>query len=82
MDAVSSGHAAALWAGLHLFLLLTLSTLVVRQRRKHRFVERRSDQRDAKRQPGGQAASGHRDRRKIKQVGEIRVVAKVGITGE
>jgi uncharacterized protein len=35
MDAVSSGHAAALWVGLHLFLLLTLSSLVVRERRKH-----------------------------------------------
>lgn len=28
-------HAAALWAGLHLLLLLVLSVLVVRQRRKH-----------------------------------------------
>ncbi len=28
-------HAAALWVGLHLLLLLVLSMLVVRQRRKH-----------------------------------------------
>jgi uncharacterized membrane protein YecN with MAPEG domain len=28
-------HAAALWVGLHLLLLLVLSVLVVRQRRKH-----------------------------------------------
>lgn len=32
---VTSGHAAALWTGLHLILLLVLSVLVVRQRRKH-----------------------------------------------
>ncbi len=31
-----SGSAAALWASLHLFLLLVLSGLVVRQRRQHR----------------------------------------------
>ncbi|MFO1015399.1 MAG: MAPEG family protein [Caulobacteraceae bacterium] len=30
-----AGHAASLWAGLHLFLLLILSMLVVRQRQKH-----------------------------------------------
>lgn len=30
MDTITSGHAAALWAGLHLFLLLALSMLVVR----------------------------------------------------
>jgi uncharacterized membrane protein YecN with MAPEG domain len=30
-------HAAALWVGLHLILLLVLSVLVVRQRRKHRI---------------------------------------------
>jgi uncharacterized membrane protein YecN with MAPEG domain len=28
-------HAAALWVGLHILLLLVLSVLVVRQRRKH-----------------------------------------------
>jgi hypothetical protein len=28
-------HAAAVWVGLHLLLLLVLSVLVVRQRRKH-----------------------------------------------
>jgi uncharacterized protein len=28
-------HAAALWAGLHLILLLVLAVLVTRQRRKH-----------------------------------------------
>lgn len=32
----NSAHAAALWSGLHLILLLALSLLVVRQRRKHR----------------------------------------------
>jgi uncharacterized membrane protein YecN with MAPEG domain len=31
----ASAHAAALWAGLHLILLLVLSVLVTRQRRKH-----------------------------------------------
>ncbi len=35
MDATPSAHAAALWVGLHLFLLLVLSVLVVRQRRAH-----------------------------------------------
>jgi uncharacterized membrane protein YecN with MAPEG domain len=35
MDAATSGHAAALWVGLHLILLLVLSLLVVRQRRRH-----------------------------------------------
>jgi len=35
MDALPAGHAAALWAGLHMFLLLALSILVVRQRRRH-----------------------------------------------
>jgi uncharacterized membrane protein YecN with MAPEG domain len=30
-----SGHAAALWAGLHIILLLVLSLLVTRQRQKH-----------------------------------------------
>jgi len=36
MDASASAHAAALWAGLNLILLLVLSVLVTRQRRKHR----------------------------------------------
>jgi uncharacterized membrane protein YecN with MAPEG domain len=35
MDATPSAHAAALWAGLHLVLLLVLSVLVTRQRRRH-----------------------------------------------
>jgi uncharacterized membrane protein YecN with MAPEG domain len=35
MDATASAHAAALWAGLNLTLLLVLSVLVTRQRRKH-----------------------------------------------
>ena len=38
MDVAASGHAAALWAGLHLILLLVLSVLVVRQRRKHKVA--------------------------------------------
>ena len=38
MDVAASGHAAALWAGLHLVLLLVLSVLVVRQRRKHQVA--------------------------------------------
>ncbi|HWT50636.1 MAG TPA: MAPEG family protein, partial [Caulobacter sp.] len=38
MDTIVSGHAAALWAGLHLFLLLTLSLLVVRLRQKHKVA--------------------------------------------
>ncbi|WP_309646660.1 MAPEG family protein [Phenylobacterium sp.] len=38
MDAVSSGHAAALWTGLHLILLLVLSLLVVRQRQRHKIA--------------------------------------------
>jgi uncharacterized membrane protein YecN with MAPEG domain len=36
MDATTSAHAAALWAGLHLIQLLVLSVLVTRQRRKHK----------------------------------------------
>ena len=36
MDISASAHAAALWAGLHMVLLLVLSVLVVRQRRLHR----------------------------------------------
>ena len=35
MDPQASAHAAALWTGLHLVLLLILSVLVTRQRRKH-----------------------------------------------
>ena len=35
MDPQASAHAAALWTGLHLVLLLVLSVLVTRQRRKH-----------------------------------------------
>src|SRR5690349_8000429 len=35
MDPKDSAHAAALWVGLHLILLLVLSVLVTRQRRKH-----------------------------------------------
>jgi uncharacterized membrane protein YecN with MAPEG domain len=38
MDITSSAHAAALWVGLHLILLLVLSVLVVRQRRSHRVA--------------------------------------------
>lgn len=35
MDPTAAAHAAALWAGLCLILLLVLSVLVTRQRRKH-----------------------------------------------
>lgn len=35
MDIQASAHAAALWTGLHIILLLVLSVLVTRQRRKH-----------------------------------------------
>jgi uncharacterized protein len=38
MNAVTSGHAAALWVGLHLILLLVMSLLVVRQRRRHKVA--------------------------------------------
>ena len=40
MDVVTStsGNAAALWVGLHMFLLLVLSLLVVRQRQKHKVA--------------------------------------------
>ena len=38
MDGLNSGHAAALWCGLNLILLLVLSILVVRQRQKHHIV--------------------------------------------
>lgn len=36
MDPKDAAHAAALWAGLHLILLLVLGVLVTRQRRRHR----------------------------------------------
>jgi uncharacterized membrane protein YecN with MAPEG domain len=35
MNAAASAHAAALWAGLCLIVLVVLSVLVTRQRRKH-----------------------------------------------
>jgi uncharacterized membrane protein YecN with MAPEG domain len=35
MDVGTAAHAGALWVGLHIFLLLALSLLVVRQRRVH-----------------------------------------------
>ena len=35
---IGAGRAAALWASLHLLLLLTLSLLVTRQRRKHKVL--------------------------------------------
>ncbi|PHY18950.1 MAPEG family protein [Caulobacter sp. BP25] len=38
MDTIVSGHAAALWAGLHLLLMLVLSVLVVRLRQKHKVA--------------------------------------------
>lgn len=38
MDVAASGHAAALWAGLHIVLLLVLSVLVVRQRQTHKVA--------------------------------------------
>lgn len=38
MDTITSGHAAALWVGLHVFLMLTLSLLVVRLRQKHKVA--------------------------------------------
>lgn len=37
-DLFAAGEAAALWAGLSLLLLLGLSGLVVRQRRRHRVA--------------------------------------------
>jgi uncharacterized membrane protein YecN with MAPEG domain len=36
MPVPSSGHAAALWVGLHLLLLVALSALVVRERQAHK----------------------------------------------
>lgn len=38
MEVNASAHAAALWVGLNLFVLLVLSLLVVRQRQKHKVV--------------------------------------------
>jgi uncharacterized membrane protein YecN with MAPEG domain len=38
IDANPAGQAAALWAGLNLLVLLVLSALVVRQRRRHRVA--------------------------------------------
>jgi len=38
MEVTASAHAAALWVGLNLFVLLVLSLLVVRQRQKHKVV--------------------------------------------
>ncbi len=38
MNLVTAGHATALWTGLHLFLLLVLSLLVVRQRQRHKVA--------------------------------------------
>ncbi|OXE35191.1 MAG: glutathione S-transferase [Phenylobacterium zucineum] len=38
MDTLAAGHAAALWAGLHLLLILALSIQVVQQRRKHKVL--------------------------------------------
>ena len=38
MDTTASAHAAALWAGLHIILLLVLSVLVVRLRQKHKIA--------------------------------------------
>jgi uncharacterized membrane protein YecN with MAPEG domain len=35
---MTSAHAAALWAGLHMVLLLTLSILVVRKRQQHKVA--------------------------------------------
>lgn len=38
MDPNNSGHAAALWVGLNLLLLMLLSGLVVRLRQKHKIA--------------------------------------------
>lgn len=38
MTITDAGHAAALWTGLHLLLLLVLSLLVVRQRQRHKVA--------------------------------------------
>lgn len=36
MEITNPGHASALWAGLHILLMLVLSLLVVRLRNKHK----------------------------------------------
>ncbi|MFI4936346.1 MAG: MAPEG family protein [Caulobacterales bacterium] len=38
MEVTAAAHAAALWAGLNLILLLVLSLLVVRQRQQHKVL--------------------------------------------
>lgn len=38
METIDAGPAAALWAGLNLILMLVLSVLVVRQRRRHKIA--------------------------------------------
>jgi uncharacterized membrane protein YecN with MAPEG domain len=38
LDVTAAAHAAALWAGLNLLILLVLSLLVVRQRQRHKVV--------------------------------------------
>ena len=37
MEVINQGHAAALWVGLHILLMLVLSALVTRQRQKHKI---------------------------------------------
>ncbi len=37
MEDINLGHAAALWVGLHILLMLVLSALVTRQRQKHKI---------------------------------------------
>ena len=37
MEGLNLGHAAALWVGLHILLMLVLSALVTRQRQKHKI---------------------------------------------
>lgn len=37
MEGINFGHAAALWVGLHILLMLVLSALVTRQRQKHKI---------------------------------------------
>lgn len=37
MEVINLGHAAALWVGLHILLMLVLSALVTRQRQKHKI---------------------------------------------
>jgi uncharacterized membrane protein YecN with MAPEG domain len=38
LEVTAAAHAAALWAGLNLIILLVLSLLVVRQRTKHKIL--------------------------------------------